>query len=58
MVEGNRTMMKGAKTWEEMRAELSPEIQRQLDHVAAQKAEAHRVKRAPETVGKDTKPAA
>lgn len=35
-------MMKGAKTWEEMRAELSPEIQRQLDHVAAQKAEAHR----------------
>jgi hypothetical protein len=51
-------MMKGAKTWEEMRAELSPEIQRHLDQVAEQKAKARRVKQKPEAPAKDAKPAA
>lgn len=51
-------MMKGAKTWEEMRAELSPEIQRHLDQVAEQKAKARQAQQEPQTPPKDAKPAA
>jgi len=51
-------MMKGAKTWEEMRAELPPETQRYLDQVAEQKAKARQAKQKPETPSRDAKPAA
>lgn len=51
-------MMKGAKTWEEMRAELSPDTQRYLDQVAEQKAKARKAEQKPETPSNDAKPAA
>lgn len=51
-------MMKGAKTWEEMRAELSPNIQRHLDQVAERKLKARKTSHEPEPRPKDAKPAA
>jgi hypothetical protein len=37
-------MLKGAKTWEEMRAELPLDVQQRLDERAAAKAKARRMK--------------
>ena len=51
-------MMKGAKTWEEMRAELPSDIQRHLDQVADRKAEARKAEQKPEARPRGTKPAA
>ena len=49
-------MMKGAKTWEEMRAELPLDMQKRLDERAEAKAKARREKA--QSSAKGTKPAA
>lgn len=52
-------MLKGAKTWDEMRAELPPDVQQRLDERANERTKARLKKRSVAAKpAKETKPAA
>ncbi len=52
-------MLKGAKTWDEMRAELPADVQQRLDERASERAKEELNKRSVTTKpAKETKPAA